>query len=265
MGPRSALGLAGAAIARRNRISVRASFRVPQEGANALVQLRADDVLEFAGLGMRLGIVDRKGVLKEAFGQAVTAHHVASALAAHGRQLYFSVLHLHQMKVGHAREHPRGGLLTHNRQTPRGACGVEVLRLRRLPFFAANPDLFEQMIDADFVIRRDWRTAVCGIRERTGHRMIRAVLRRVKVQMAVSQLDAPISLYEVHLGSWRRVPETGDFLCYRDLAAQLVEYCTTMGYTHVELSELMGVPLGTVKGRMRIGLQKMRRALERSR
>src|SRR5256885_13583153 len=37
------------------------------------------------------------------------------------------------------------------------------------------------------------------------------------------------------------------------------------GYTHVELSELMGVPLGTVKGRMRIGLQKMRRAVERTR
>ena len=37
------------------------------------------------------------------------------------------------------------------------------------------------------------------------------------------------------------------------------------GYTHVELSELMGGPLGTVKGRMRIGLQKMRRALERTR
>ena len=34
------------------------------------------------------------------------------------------------------------------------------------------------------------------------------------------------------------------------------------GYTHAELSTLMGVPLGTVKGRMRIGLQKMRRALE---
>jgi RNA polymerase sigma-70 factor (ECF subfamily) len=37
------------------------------------------------------------------------------------------------------------------------------------------------------------------------------------------------------------------------------------GYTHVELSALMGVPLGTVKGRMRIGLQKMRRVLERNR
>ena len=34
------------------------------------------------------------------------------------------------------------------------------------------------------------------------------------------------------------------------------------GYTHVELAELMGVPLGTVKGRMRIGLQKLRRVLE---
>jgi len=37
------------------------------------------------------------------------------------------------------------------------------------------------------------------------------------------------------------------------------------GYTHAELAELMGVPLGTVKGRMRIGLQKMRRALEGTR
>ncbi len=34
------------------------------------------------------------------------------------------------------------------------------------------------------------------------------------------------------------------------------------GYTQSELAQIMGVPLGTVKGRMRIGLQKMRRVLE---
>lgn len=48
-------------------------------------------------------------------------------------------------------------------------------------------------------------------------------------------LDQPINIYEVHLGSWRRAPETNDFLNYRDLAVQLVDYVREMGYTHIEL------------------------------
>jgi 1,4-alpha-glucan branching enzyme len=48
-------------------------------------------------------------------------------------------------------------------------------------------------------------------------------------------LDQPINIYEVHLGSWRRVPEDNGFLNYRDLAHQLVEYAQQMGYTHLEL------------------------------
>lgn len=48
-------------------------------------------------------------------------------------------------------------------------------------------------------------------------------------------LDQPINIYEVHLGSWRRVPEDNGFLSYRDLAHQLVEYVQQMGYTHIEL------------------------------
>ncbi len=44
----------------------------------------------------------------------------------------------------------------------------------------------------------------------------------------------PISIYEVHLGSWRRGPE-GEFLGYRELAEQLVPYVKKMGFTHVEL------------------------------
>lgn len=46
---------------------------------------------------------------------------------------------------------------------------------------------------------------------------------------------APISVYEVHLGSWRRNPDEGNrWLTYRELADSLVEYVSEMGYTHVE-------------------------------
>jgi 1,4-alpha-glucan branching enzyme len=49
-------------------------------------------------------------------------------------------------------------------------------------------------------------------------------------------LDRPISVYEVHLGSWRRNPsENNNWLTYRDLANQLVEYLDGLGFTHIEL------------------------------
>lgn len=44
----------------------------------------------------------------------------------------------------------------------------------------------------------------------------------------------PISVYEVHLGSWQR-DEQGNFLSYGELARRLVDYVTDMGFTHVEL------------------------------
>ncbi len=48
--------------------------------------------------------------------------------------------------------------------------------------------------------------------------------------------DAPMSIYEVHLGSWRRIPEEANrFLTYRELAATLPQYVQEMGFTHVEL------------------------------
>jgi 1,4-alpha-glucan branching enzyme len=57
----------------------------------------------------------------------------------------------------------------------------------------------------------------------------------LEARAARQSLSQPINIYEVHLGSWRRVPEDNGFLNYRDLAHQLVEYCQQMGYTHVEL------------------------------
>jgi len=55
--------------------------------------------------------------------------------------------------------------------------------------------------------------------------------------------DAPISIYEVHLGSWMRVPEESHrWLTYRELAPRLVEYVTRMGFTHVEFLPVMEHP-----------------------
>ena len=49
-------------------------------------------------------------------------------------------------------------------------------------------------------------------------------------------LASAIAIYEVHLGSWMRVPEEGNrWLTYRELAATLIPYVKEMGYTHVEL------------------------------
>ena len=51
----------------------------------------------------------------------------------------------------------------------------------------------------------------------------------------------PMSVYEVHLGSWQRDDE-GGFLNYRQIAHQLAEYVTSMGFTHVELMPVMEHP-----------------------
>jgi len=56
-------------------------------------------------------------------------------------------------------------------------------------------------------------------------------------------LNAPMSIYEVHLGSWRRVPEEHNrYLNYREMATHLVEYVKKMGFTHVEFLPVMEHP-----------------------
>jgi len=58
-----------------------------------------------------------------------------------------------------------------------------------------------------------------------------------------SWLQRPMAVYEVHLGSWARVPEEGDrFLSYRELAHRLVPYVKDCGFTHIELLPVMEHP-----------------------
>ena len=56
-------------------------------------------------------------------------------------------------------------------------------------------------------------------------------------------LSRPVTIYEVHPGSWMRVPEEGNrFLGYRELAPRLADYAERLGFTHVELLPVMEHP-----------------------
>jgi len=58
-----------------------------------------------------------------------------------------------------------------------------------------------------------------------------------------NSFESPMSIYEVHLGSWMRVPEEGNrSLSYRELAVKLADYVTDMGFTHVEFLPIMEHP-----------------------
>jgi 1,4-alpha-glucan branching enzyme len=63
----------------------------------------------------------------------------------------------------------------------------------------------------------------------------------------------PISIYEAHLGSWRR-GEGGRFLTYDELADQLIPYVADLGYTHIELLPISEHPLDESWGYQPIGL-----------
>jgi 1,4-alpha-glucan branching enzyme len=66
--------------------------------------------------------------------------------------------------------------------------------------------------------------------------------------------DAPISIYEVHLGSWMRVPEEGSrWLTYRELATKLADYVVDLGYTHVEFLPVTEHPLDASWGYQTVG------------
>jgi 1,4-alpha-glucan branching enzyme len=67
-------------------------------------------------------------------------------------------------------------------------------------------------------------------------------------------LDRPISIYEVHLGSWRRVPgEKSRWLTYREMAPLLADYVEEMGFTHVELLPITEHPFDGSWGYQTIG------------
>ena len=65
--------------------------------------------------------------------------------------------------------------------------------------------------------------------------------------------NAPISIYELHLGSWRRDPHN-QYLNYREIAKQLIPYVTALGFTHIQLMPISEHPFDGSWGYQPIGL-----------
>ena len=66
-------------------------------------------------------------------------------------------------------------------------------------------------------------------------------------------LDAPFSVYEVHLGSWKKQIEENRFLSYKELAHELVDYVDEMNFTHVEFMPIMEYPYDPSWGYQLVG------------
>lgn len=75
----------------------------------------------------------------------------------------------------------------------------------------------------------------------------------MNARAAHHRIDGPISIYEVHAGSWRR-REDGTWLSYREMAEQLVPYVADLGFTHIEMLPLSEHPFDGSWGYQPIGL-----------
>jgi 1,4-alpha-glucan branching enzyme len=111
----------------------------------------------------------------------------------------------------------------------------------RYKFQVTRPDLL-QVLKADPLARAAERPpATASVVTESAHQWQDAAwMAERRVRHAT---DAPVSIYEVHLGSWRR-GEDNAVLGYRDIAPMLAAHCRELGFTHVELMPVMEHPYG---------------------
>ena len=76
----------------------------------------------------------------------------------------------------------------------------------------------------------------------------------MKTRGTVQNVDAPISIYEVHLGSWKRADNGARPLSYHELAGELVDYAVGMGFTHLELMPVSEYPFDGSWGYQPVGM-----------
>lgn len=80
------------------------------------------------------------------------------------------------------------------------------------------------------------------------------IVAMTEARKKANAFDAPISIYEVHLGSWRRNLENNFWLSYDEIADQLIPYVKEMGFTHIELMPINEFPFDGSWGYQPLGL-----------
>ncbi|RWR02415.1 glycogen branching protein [[Pantoea] beijingensis] len=103
----------------------------------------------------------------------------------------------------------------------------------------ADPYAFEAQM------RPETASMICGIPEK---------VEMAAERKAANAFDAPISIYEVHLGSWRRHTDDNYWLSYHELAEQLIPYVKEMGFTHIELLPINEHPFDGSWGYQPLGM-----------
>jgi len=112
-----------------------------EEAANALIKLRADDVLELTCLRIGLGVGNGECVGEEALGEAAPTNDIASAALAAVSQFNFGVVHGHQAHDGEVLQ----------RAFRIGIEGMETREFGPLADFGAEPQFLKHVIDTRFV------------------------------------------------------------------------------------------------------------------
>ena len=108
-----------------------------------------------------------------------------------------------------------------------------------------------------FALQSEMRPATASVVTR-----LPAIAPRSEARQRANGLDAPVSIYEVHLGSWRRAPDAasgphGRFLNWNELAETLIPYAAEMGFTHIELLPVSEHPFDGSWGYQPIGMYSL--------
>src|SRR6185295_8907996 len=110
--------------------------------------------------------------------------------------------------------------------------------------FEIQPNQGPMVIKSDpFALRAELPPNTASVTSNLGEHHWRDVVWMDGRHRAGTVLDRPMSVYEVHPGSWRRKPENGSrWLTWLELADELVSYVKRLGFTHIELLPVMEHP-----------------------